>query len=103
MLTNYLEINETVKEELMVALNNGGSGSDLGKRREWTNNLPSKASSSIAKASLHHSSDVIANKGSGHCQCGGVKILKFHCKSRNNSLPSVLWGCTHYRAIEVSA
>ena len=107
MLTNYIEVNEIVKEELMVALNNGGSDSYLGKLREWTDNLPNKVLSassdtfsSIAKAALHHSSDVIANKGSGRCQCGGVKVLKVNWKSRNDSLPSFFWGCTHYRAIE---
>ena len=76
-LTNYIEI---VKKALMSALNNGSSDSYLGRLREWTNNLPNKVLSassdtfsSIAKAALHHSSDVIANKGSGCCQCGGLK------------------------------
>ena len=107
MLVNYMEVNQILKEELAIALNNGSHGSYLGKLKEWTNNLPSKVLSassdtftSIAKAAFHHSSDIIANKGSGRCQCGGVKVLKVNWKSGCDSLPSFFGGCARYRSVE---
>ena len=95
MLSTFIEVNEIIKEELVIAMNNGSSESYPGMLAGWTNNLARKvfnASSetytSIAKAALHHT---VTNKGSGYCQCGGVRVLKFTWREGNDSVPS-FWG-----------
>ena len=107
MLSTFIEVNEIIKEELIIAMNNGSSESHLGMLAGWTNNLPRKvlnASSetytSIAKAALHHTADNVTNKGSGRCQCGGVRALKFTWREGNDSVPSFFWGCSRYRVTE---
>ena len=72
MLSTYIEVNEIVKEELVIAMNNGNNDSALRKLCEWTNDLPQKVLcsssqtfSSVAKAALQHCGDTDSCKGGG--------------------------------------
>ena len=39
MLSTFIEVNEIIKEELIIAMNNGSSESYLGMLTRWTNKL----------------------------------------------------------------
>ena len=86
-----VKCSEIIMEELIIAMNNGSSDSYLGMLAGWTIFLSSETCTSIAKAALHHTADNVTNKGSGRCQCGGVKALKFIWREGNDSVP-FFWG-----------
>ena len=104
MLSMYMEVNQVLKEEMIMTISNASDRSPLGKHALWTNSLCQKVlngcldtSTSVAKAALQHS-DAGMSSSVGRCQCGGVKVLKWKCDSVGE--PSYFWGCSRYRVNE---
>lgn len=100
----YIEVNQVLKEEMIMTISNASDRSPLGKHALWTNSLGQKVltgcldtSTSVAKAALQHS-DAGMISSVGRCQCGGVKALKWKCDSVGE--PSYFWGCSRYRVNE---
>ena len=104
MLSNYLEVNEIVKEEVTSSISNCSPSTTLGKLNVWSNGLQRKlissccdTLSSVAKSAMQHSTQ--PDQNIGRCQCGGVKVLKVNWKSVSD-IPSFFWGCGRYRTFE---
>lgn len=107
MLTAYIEVAKVIKEEVVMSVVNCSSSSSLGKLNVRTNELTSKVLRSasdvfvsVATSSLQHTKDLNVGNSTGHCQCGGVRVLKFVWKPGCDSMPFFCGGCIQYRANE---